>query len=209
MENLFNSPLNNQRNTLRKLIRSRRQQLNSRQQQQAANDICQLLAHHPQMAQAQKIGVYLANDGELDPATFIAWCWAQGKQTYLPVLHPFSKGHLLFLHYHQQTPMQKNKYGIAEPLLDVRAILPLQQLDLLLTPLVAFDDQGNRLGMGGGFYDRTLSRWEQEDDHQRPHSPYPIGIAHDCQQVDSIPCEHWDIPLPEIITPSNRHCWPL
>ena len=94
--------------------------------------------------------------------------------------------------------MIKNHYGILEPKLEVRKVCPLDQLDVLFTPLVAFDNTGARLGMGGGFYDRTLANWQQ-------HKIYPIGLAHDCQRVDKIPLEHWDIPLPEIITPTRNH----
>ena len=73
-------------------------------------------------------------------------------------------------------------------------------------PLVAFDAECNRLGMGGGYYDRTLhflltrNRW---------HSPYLIGIAHDCQKVASLPIQSWDIPLQGVITESAFYKQPL
>ena len=75
--------------------------------------------------------------------------------------------------------------------------VPVKQLDIVFTPLVAFDREGNRMGMGGGYYDRTLQHWQEN------HSPYPIGIAHDCQQVEHLEQQHWDVPLGEIITPSH------
>ena len=56
--------------------------------------------------------------------------------------------------------------------LDVRDVLPLSGLDVLITPLVAFDESGQRLGMGGGFYDRTLQNWQQ-------YGLHPVGYAHD------------------------------
>ena len=65
---------------------------------------------------------------------------------------------------------------------------------------MAFDAEGNRLGMGGGYYDRTLACW-----HEHKLGPKPLGLAHDCQQVDAVPQEQWDVPLPQIITPSR--CW--
>jgi len=184
----------NLRAQLRKLIRERRQNFSDNEQQQASKLILQRLATHKKVQAAQTIALYLANDGELDLMPFIKWCWQQNKQVYLPVLHPFCAGHLLFLLFEKNTVMAKNHYGINEPTLNVSKVCPLSQLDVICTPLVAFDSSGARLGMGGGFYDRTLSNWQQ-------HNVYPIGLAHDCQQVEKIPTEHWDIPLPEIITP--------
>ncbi|MED6100638.1 5-formyltetrahydrofolate cyclo-ligase [Klebsiella pneumoniae] len=95
---------------------------------------------------------------------------------------------------------QHIRQQIREPKLDVRDVLPLAELDVLVTPLVAFDVSGQRLGMGGGFYDRTLQNWQQ-------YRLQPVGYAHDCQQVDSLPSEEWDIPLPAVITPGKTWCW--
>ena len=88
--------------------------------------------------------------------------------------------------------MLKNKFGIWEPKLNVQNVLPLDELDILFTPLVAFDKQGNRLGMGGGFYDRTLQNWQNA-------SFIPVGLAHQCQQVEQLPTEAWDVPLHRIL----------
>eukprot|EP00487_Bulimina_marginata_P005672 TRINITY_DN23975_c0_g1_i1.p1 TRINITY_DN23975_c0_g1~~TRINITY_DN23975_c0_g1_i1.p1 ORF type:complete len:119 (-),score=11.69 TRINITY_DN23975_c0_g1_i1:63-419(-) len=93
--------------------------------------------------------------------------------------------------------MSTNRYGIFEPKLNCSQICPIEQLDILFTPLVAFDVQGNRLGMGGGFYDRTLAKYYQE----QWQKPIVIGLAHECQKVDHVPTEAWDIPLKWIATP--------
>lgn len=188
----------NSRSSLRTLIRTRRQALSKEQQQQASNLLVERLSAHQKVQSAQKIALYLANDGELDPMPFIEWCWQQKKHVYLPVLHPFCAGHLLFLLFENNSIMVKNHYNIYEPKLEVNKICPLDQLDVLCSPLVAFDNTGARLGMGGGFYDRTLLNWQQ-------HHVYPLGLAYDCQQVDEIPTEQWDIPLPEIITPTKHY----
>ena len=186
------------RTLLRSNVRKLRQKLSAIEQQKASNELKQRLSNHVKIQSSNTIALYLANDGELDPMPFIEWCWQQQKQVYLPVLHPFCSGHLLFLLYEKNSSMIKNHYGISEPKLDVTKICPLNQLDILCTPLVAFDHTGARLGMGGGFYDRTMMNWQI-------HQFYPIGLAHDCQQVDSVPVEYWDIPLPEIITPTQNH----
>ncbi|HAT0112766.1 TPA: 5-formyltetrahydrofolate cyclo-ligase, partial [Salmonella enterica subsp. enterica serovar Saintpaul] len=93
-----------------------------------------------------------------------------------------------------------NRLKIQEPRLDVRDVLPLAKLDVLVTPLVAFDEDGQRLGMGGGFYDRTLQNWQQ-------HKILPVGYAHDCQLVEKLPVKEWDIPLPAVVTPSKIWEW--
>lgn len=89
--------------------------------------------------------------------------------------------------------MQKNRYGILQPKLNVQNVVPLEQIDIIFTPLVAFDKNGNRIGMGGGFYDRTLQHWQQK-------SFLPVGLAHRCQQLDNLPTEIWDIPLAMVLT---------
>jgi 5-formyltetrahydrofolate cyclo-ligase len=185
------------RQQLRQQVRARRQQLSQSQQQQASEDLAQQLSGHQILQQANKVAIYLTNDGELDPMTLISALWQQGKEIYLPRLHPFSPGNLLFLRYEQDSTMVANKYGINEPKLDVTTVCPVAQLDIIFTPLVAFDAAGNRMGMGGGYYDRTLSGWSPTK------GPYPIGLAHDCQLVERLPTETWDIPLPEIVTPSQ------
>lgn len=189
-----------QRQAIRQAVRQRRRALTQEQQAAFAEQIARLAQAQPEVQRAERVALFLSFDGELDTRPLIDSLWQQGKAVYLPVLHPFSPGHLLFLHYDAQTPLVKNRLKILEPRLDVRRVLPPAQLDILFTPLVAFDAQGQRLGMGGGFYDRTLCDW-------RAQGPYPIGLAHDCQQVEAIPTEAWDIPLPAILTPSRRWQW--
>ncbi|MGF1693569.1 5-formyltetrahydrofolate cyclo-ligase [Photobacterium kagoshimensis] len=191
------------RQLIRHQVRTQRQALTTNQQAQAAQLLLQQCQQSQHFAHAQHIALYLSNDGEIDTQPVIDWLWQQQKQVYLPVLHPFSKGHLLFLHYTSTTVMQSNRYGIQEPVLDLRLVKPAGELDLICTPLVAFDRTGQRLGMGGGYYDRTLSPW-----HQYRLHPYPLGLAHDCQLVEQLPHETWDVPLPTIITPGHIFTWP-
>ena len=186
------------RTQLRKEIRQRRNALSVTEQSTAAADLTKRLSCHREILQAKRIAIYLSNDGELSTTSFIEWCWLNEKEVYLPVVHPFSKGNLLFLLYQQETKLISNVYGILEPKLDVTSVCPLTQLDVVCTPLVAFDNSGARLGMGGGFYDRSLANWQQTQ-------IYPLGLAHDCQLVDTVPVKGWDVPLPEIITPSKNH----
>ncbi|MBU1621036.1 MAG: 5-formyltetrahydrofolate cyclo-ligase [Gammaproteobacteria bacterium] len=188
------------RQQLRSHIRALRRSLSAAQQQQASLDLVQQLLPRPEVQQAQHIALYLTNDGELDTTPLIHALWQQGKSLYLPLLHPVVPGYLVFQLYTKDTLLKPNQFGIGEPELNCSLLCPVDQLDLMFTPLVAFDAQGQRLGMGGGFYDRTLSQLRSTS-----QKPALIGLAHDCQQVASVPVEAWDIPLPSICTPS-RFC---
>ena len=204
--------LANQRDQIRKTVRMQRKSLTSMQQQSASLSLLIHLKKHAKVQQAQHLSVTLPYDGEIDLTPFIDWCWAKNKQVYLPVVHPHKIGEIIFLAYTPLTPMITNRYGIKEPeltslsipsktqtLVDMAETCPTEQLDIIFTPLVAFDQTGNRIGMGGGYYDRLLAPWFTEK-----IGPYPIGLAHNCQYVDTLPIQEWDVPLPEIITP-NQH----
>jgi 5-formyltetrahydrofolate cyclo-ligase len=188
------------RQQIRQSIRQQRRALSPEQQIQSAEQAAARMMAYAPVVMARSVALFLSFDGELDTQPLIDQLWQSGKQVYLPVLHPFSPGNLLFLRYHPQSQLVINRLKIQEPKLDVREVLPLSELDVLITPLVAFDTQGQRLGMGGGFYDRTLQNWQQYDLH-------PVGYAHDCQQVEQLPVEKWDIPLPAVVTPSEIWSW--
>ncbi|MGL5101184.1 MAG: 5-formyltetrahydrofolate cyclo-ligase [Plesiomonas sp.] len=201
-------PSQQQRQHLRQQIRTQRQQLSPAQQHIAAETLALKALKHPFFRDAQQIALYLAVDGELNTLPLIHALWQCNKQVYLPVLHPFSAGNLLFLAYRPNTNMTLNRYNIAEPRLDVRDLIPASALDLICTPLVAFDDHGHRLGMGGGFYDRTLAAFmPTKMAVSPPKIPQIIGLAHDCQRVNAVPQEAWDIPLQAILTPQQQWFW--
>ncbi|MBA6257095.1 MULTISPECIES: 5-formyltetrahydrofolate cyclo-ligase [unclassified Colwellia] len=193
------------RDVLRQEIRYQRSLLNADQQAEQSLLLSKRLIKEKVVKGVKHIAIYLANDGELNTQPFINWCWESNIAVYLPVIHPFSQGNLLFLHYTETSALIKNKYGILEPKLDVRHIITVANLDIIFTPLVAFDRYGNRLGMGGGFYDRTLATWYAQYKQNQQTKPLPIGLAHDCQKVDNIPSETWDIPLLKIITPTTSY----
>ncbi|MBS0849343.1 5-formyltetrahydrofolate cyclo-ligase [Citrobacter sp. JGM124] len=188
------------RTELRQIVRQSRRALSADEQACSARLAAQRMMALPQVIQAKNLALFLSFDGELNTAPLIHALWQAHKAVYLPVLHPFSRGNLLFLRYNENTPLIKNRLNIMEPRLDVRQVLPVSQLDVLVTPLVAFDSEGQRLGMGGGFYDRTMQNRQQ-------HHFYPVGLAHDCQWVPELPVEAWDIPLPAVVTPSRLWQW--
>lgn len=180
---------------LRARLRAARNALSAPQQQQAGAAIARQLFELTEVASARTVAAYLANDGEPSLGPTIEQAWLSHIQVTLPVLHPFTGKHLLFLQYHQHSVMTTNRFKIAEPALSCPAVVPLGKHDVILMPLVGFDTAGNRLGMGGGFYDRTLAALPDK------HRPALIGIAHSCQQVDQLPVQNWDIPCDAIVTP--------
>ncbi|MGK0411262.1 MAG: 5-formyltetrahydrofolate cyclo-ligase [Shewanella psychromarinicola] len=193
---LFDS-YNMSRDSIRRHIRQERNALSQAEQNQLALIASRHLLSEIQRISAKRVALYLAFDGELATNKLIKALWKLDIEVYLPRLHPFAKGHLLFIRYTADTVMINNRFNIAEPKLDVGNIATVEQLDMIVTPLVAFDNNGNRMGMGGGYYDRTLA---QVIDNK----PLAVGYAHDCQQVNVLPIEYWDVPLPVIITPTRR-----
>lgn len=186
------------RQTLRKSIREKRKAISESQQQTFAHQAAKTAMRWLETFDPKKIALYLTNDGELDTQPLINELWKMEKAVYVPVLHPFHSGYLIFLEYSSVTPMVKNQYGIFEPKLNVSKLIPVSQLDVIFTPLVAFDRLGNRMGMGGGYYDRSLAHL-----YDGAGSPEIVGFAHECQRVERLPVETWDIPLSKIITPEK------
>ena len=119
-----------------------------------------------------------------------------GKDVFLPVLAPL-KNQLYFEPYKPDSKMKTNRFGISEPDCLPAKWQSAQQMSLIFLPLVAFDKAGNRLGMGGGFYDRSLVHLSYRKVLKQPKL---IGLAHELQQLESIKHEKWDIPVDQIIT---------
>ncbi|MCG7599602.1 5-formyltetrahydrofolate cyclo-ligase [Halomonas sp. McH1-25] len=187
------------RKALRRELRQRRRALSPLQRRQAANALGKRLRGLPEVQRARRIAIYLPNDGEIDVTVLLPWLKRRGAKVYLPVLRPLSDNRLWFVHYHADTPMVANRFGIREPHTRHGAHrarqLPPWALDLVLLPLVGFDDDGNRMGMGGGFYDRSFAFVR----YRRPR-PRLIGVAHDCQRVERLPVASWDVPLDAIVS---------
>ena len=180
---------------IRKTIRSKRRALTSTQQQTAAENLASLISQQNFFLRAKRIGIYIANDGEIDPSLLMGIALNANKACYLPIIHPLQFNRLYFGQYRDGDELKTNRFGILEPQFSATTIAPIWTLDLILLPLVAFDRSGSRIGMGGGFYDRTLAACANQ-----PRKPNLIGLAHGCQEVENISQQGWDIPLDQIIT---------
>lgn len=185
------------RPALRRQLRQARRALTPLQQRLAAQALYRQLAQHPLFRRAKHIALYLPADGEIDPRPLMKAAQQHGKATYLPVLSDWPRTHMTFQQVGIGERWVRNRFDIAEPQADRRRQRPAWALDLLLLPLVGFDPQGGRLGMGKGFYDRTLAYLGMRKNWQKPTL---LGLAHECQKVDKLELASWDVPLMGIVT---------
>ena len=181
---------------LRKLIRDKRRSLSPTQQTAAAHGLLTQLQSLSVFSNAQTIAMYLVNDGEINPVEVMHWCWENKKQTYVPIIDGDDNRELVFAEVSQQTRFVKNKFNIDEPKVSRSELRRADGLDLVLMPLVAFDHSGNRIGMGGGYYDTTFEFVKIS----KVAKPELVGIAHEIQKLDEIHAESWDIPLTTVVT---------
>lgn len=190
-------PNKTERNELRRRMRLQRRALTSQQQRDASWALERIIGRHPLFQRSRHIAFYLPNDGEMDLSPLIERARAMGKRCYLPVLSPLYHNRLWFAPYNAGCELLLNRFGIPEPAANWSMMRPAWSLDLILTPLVAFDAAGNRLGMGGGYYDRTLAYLARRNHWRKPNL---LGTAYAFQQVDALPHESWDVPLHGIAT---------
>ncbi len=183
------------RNALRQEIRARRRALAPATAHACARQMADNVRHHPLLLNSRHIAGFLPADGEMDPLPLLQHLWTLGKKIYLPVLVPFSGNRLWFAHFVPGDRLVYNRYGIPEPA--SRNLIKPTALDLVLTPLVAFDVHGHRIGMGGGYYDRRFAFLRQRT---RWHKPRMLGIAYDMQKQERILSNAWDIPMDAIVT---------
>ena len=187
------------RQQIRQQLRARRDAQSIEVCQRDSVQICENLIRSKPIQTGRRIACYFAHGKEVDLTHLMSTAWQRNKQIFLPVLAQFPKGHLWWLPYEVDTPLYLNRYGIPEPSHPRRLRqTKLRSLDVILMPLVAFDAMGQRIGMGGGFYDRSLARLR--GNNQSWHRPLRVGVAFSWQQVQSIPAQPWDIPLDAVVT---------
>jgi 5-formyltetrahydrofolate cyclo-ligase len=185
---------------LRQSIRKQRRALPADTARYCAAQLAQHACMHPLLRNSQHIATYIAADGEIDPFPLMECLWSMGRTLYLPVLAPFTHGKLWFARYRPGDALVTNRYGIPEP--QCRQLVRPCLLDLVLMPLVAFDAAGHRIGMGGGFYDRSFAFL-----HTRRYwrKPTLIGLAYQLQRQGTITPNRWDVPLDAIATETGCH----
>ena len=175
----------------RKQLRAVRRALTAQDQQSRAQQLARAFFRSSVVLRYQTFAAYLPNDGEIDPMPMLHRLNAIGKTLRLPrIIQNWHGRHMVFQSYQPGDRLRANRYRILEPC----GAYPNQRThsSVVLAPLVAFDQQGSRLGMGGGYYDRYLAR--------HPGVVY-VGLAHHFQGLTtSLPKEPWDQPLDAVVT---------
>lgn len=183
---------------LRRTMRRARRALSPEQRRVAALALARQVGRHPVFLRSRRIALYMAVNGEMAVDALMQRAWDMGKQIYLPVLLPYRHNRMWFACYRPGQTLVPNRFGIPEPDASLGQLVNPMALDLVLTPLVAFDRHCNRIGMGGGFYDRTFSFLRYRKHWRRP---LLLGSAYEFQCVpDSLPRNTWDIPLRGVAT---------
>jgi 5-formyltetrahydrofolate cyclo-ligase len=182
------------RNELRKKLSSTRRQLSDVQVLEYSSVICHKLLSL--IKPSTNIGGYLAvgNEVRIDPALDTAR--QRLCKTYVPIIQ--SDHQMVFAQIDDDMTLVKNKFGILEPDLAISTCILSGSLDAVLVPLVGFDEQCQRMGMGGGFYDRAFAENKHLQDEVT--KPLLIGVAYDIQQTASVLPDWWDVPLDVIVT---------
>lgn len=188
------------RKALRASLRQFRQELSSEKQHVAARSLLDLIGHQDFFRVAQRIAFYQVIDGEIDPKLLLDLALSEGKACFLPVLSRENPEFVSFAPYDADTALVENQWGIAEPSPDT--IVSPTNFDVVFVPLVGFNEQCFRMGMGKGFYDRTFSF----KIFNRRSRPLLVGLAHESQLVkEAFPVESWDVRLDAIATDKKMY----
>jgi 5-formyltetrahydrofolate cyclo-ligase len=182
------SSLAGRKRALRRQLRQARAALPRSERHRAAHRAALHLARAVRRWGIRHVAAYLGVAEEIDTRPLLARLHALGCVLYVPKVG--AAGELDFARWRPGAPLRRNRYGIAEPAGLVRPA----RLDLIVLPLVAFDAQGRRLGMGGGYYDRLLAR-------ARPaRRPLRVGYAFALQEAPRVPVAPHDARLDAVVT---------
>ncbi len=180
--------MNTEKNHLRQQFRAIRHEVSVSDRSEAAANAAFILAQQPNFNRANHVACYLALTNEFDVTPIISSLWQTQKKCYLPLIQPDNS--LRFVLYLEGDALKPNRFGILEPS-NIDREIPITQLDLVMVPLLAFDRRGQRLGTGGGYYDRTFAKVKE---------PELIGTGYAAQEIAALPADPWDIRLSAVLT---------
>lgn len=177
------------KNELRVRYRDLRKAMSVQVQKEAASQVCLRIQDMEKYRESSHIALYQAINQEIDLDLLWQIASKQGRNCYFPALVEDKK--LAFLPATPDTSFRKNRYNILEPDLDLSQAIPIEDLQIMFLPLLVFDQNCTRIGMGSGYYDRSL-------DHKK--RPFLIGIAYELQRHPWIEPDPWDVPLDAVVT---------
>lgn len=189
-----------ERRQLRARLRSARRKLRAEERAAADKIITARIRALPEYRAARRIAVFLAFDGEPSLTALIRAAQREGKHVYAPII---TRTRMRFAELEPAASLGTNFFGILEPKLG--APIDARSLDLVLTPLVAFDDAGMRIGVGRGYYDRCFRFLAARGAWRRPKL---LGVAYELQRVRSLARQSWDVPLWGAVTEAEMRRFP-
>lgn len=175
-----------------KALRARRE-MHPDARRSASREICQRVIRSREFASSCFVGCFLPMDDEVDTRDIIERAWRANKRIFVPVLRAAHK--MSFQEIRPESTLEQNWFGIWEPA-SGEFISP-RKLDIVITPTVAYDLQNNRIGMGSGYYDRCFSFLRHRKHWFRPKL---VGVGFECQKVEKITPNAWDIRLYRVIS---------
>jgi 5-formyltetrahydrofolate cyclo-ligase len=198
----FQTPSTESKSELRKRLRQLRRALKPRDRRAAA----QAIARHGQalLAFGKRCGLYLPAKEEIDVLPLLNRGLGKGARCYLPVVPPARQRKLWFVALQAEGRWTPNRYGISEQSHRSYKRVRAAHLDILFLPLLGFDAAGNRIGMGGGYYDATLAYLRGRDLWRKP---LLVGVAFECQRLAALPVDPWDVPLDAMLTERGLRRW--
>ena len=186
----------NTKDSLRKEISLKRKNLSKKERLDSEESLVQLWESVGDSYKKNKVALYWPINGEVATNALISYFFSNGSKCFLPVISNNEENKLIdFALFEEQSRLVKNRFGIPEP--NKSKIIDLNQLDIIFLPCVCFDSRGNRIGMGGGFYDKTLSYLSKKEKTKL------IILAYDFQEVESCLPESHDIKADACLTPTQ------
>lgn len=190
------SDASTQRNALRSQLKKNREALSADDRSDYSQRICKQAI--PLLEGCTHIAFYYRLGAEVDLTSLMLACEQAEQHCYVPIVQPHNL--MRFAPVHGNTSLIANQYGIKEPNVSQDELINATQLDAVIVPLVGFDDQCNRMGMGGGYYDRCFAHRKAPLVGSEAQSPLLIGVAYEVQHATSVFAQGWDVPLDHVIT---------
>ncbi|WP_025729406.1 5-formyltetrahydrofolate cyclo-ligase [Atopobacter phocae] len=181
-----------EKEVLRQQVRESLKQFDQIERQQVSHLLHQQLIQSSIWKEAQVIGTYLSFSTEWDTRELIAQAWKEGKKIAIPKVNPKQKT-MTFHLIDSYQQVEKNKVGsfyLEEPIVEKTFELSSMEIDVMIVPGLAFSYNGDRLGYGGGYYDRYIAYFSNQT----------IALTHSTQLFSNIPTDHFDQVVQHIVT---------